>query len=127
MPAGAARSRAGRLSPASTIARAPADQRRDQCLRQLQPNELAREAPIARRTREVAVAGLGPHQEQVRHVGAGDQQDDAGGREQDPERPRRRAQHLVEQRAHDRAVLARSAGRSPASRRSAPAAGAPGP
>ena len=35
--------------------------------------------------RELLLAALGAHQEQVRDVGAGDQQDDAHCAEQDPE------------------------------------------
>ena len=80
-------------------------ERRHERLRHLQPQELRARGPDRAPHGEVALAALGAHHEQVRHVDAGDHQHDGGGGEQDPQRARGGAEHLVEQRPHDGAVL----------------------
>ena len=80
------------------------EESRHERLRHLQPQQLRARGADRAPHGEVALAALGAHHEEVRHVHAGDQQHDGGGGEQDPQRARGRAEHLVEQRPHDGAM-----------------------
>jgi len=90
MPAGAARKRTGRLSPARHTARGAAQERGHQRLCHLQAHELRARGPDRAAHGEIAVPRFDANHEEVRHVDAGDQQHDGRGREEDPQRPRRR-------------------------------------
>ena len=82
------------------------EHRDDHRLRHLQPDELAARRADRATHRQVALAALGAHHEQVRDVGAGDQQHDRDRAEEHPERTRHAAEQLLVERAHDRAMLA---------------------
>jgi hypothetical protein len=88
----------------------PSQQRGHHRLRELQAHELRARGADGAAHGEIALARLDPYHEQVRHVDAGDEEHDGRGREEDPERPRGGAEHLVEQRTNDGAVLLDDAG-----------------
>jgi hypothetical protein len=81
-----------------------------QALLQILPADATRAGPHGRPHGHLRLLPLGPHQEEVRHVGAGDEKDDAHATQDDPEEIRHRAHQVVLQRLKDRGVLIRMAG-----------------
>ena len=79
--------------------------RDDERLGHLRLNQLAASGADRAPNGEIALPSLGANHEQVRDVGARDQQHDSDGAEQDPERTGDRAEHLLLERPHDGAVL----------------------
>ena len=111
IPSGAARRKSGSVTALRTTARTPAGSGHEKRFRHLQPDQLRPRRADGAAHRQVAPPALGAHQEQIGHVGAGDEEHDRNRAQQHPERGARGGtDHPFEHRLHDCAVLFDHAG-----------------